>query len=356
MGMTETSTGPSVGGIDFGPVWCASGAMNFFGEGFWYHRWGRPLGLSFRGATFVAKTTTTYARMGNMPLKNGVTPQELVPSCIAINFRQGLVLNAVGLSGPGIKYLMLDGRWQTQTTPFQLSYAPMVGGGIDSRRVSLHDMYLDTKYFVLDMLRLLEMRPFQAPWALQVNLSCPNVEHNTSNPLEETLGILDVLSALKVPLIPKITFLWDPEHVRRIVSHHAVKAITLSNTIPYGTRIPGMQTELAWNQAFGTDIDENGHTCNQARSPLYLKGLPSGGLSGSPLLGPTISYVRLLRSLGIDTHINAGGGVLGPRDALRLLAAGADSISLGSIAFLRPWRVQRTIQAIQRYKQEENNV
>jgi len=56
-------------GIDFGPVWGASGVLGFFGEGYWYHRYWKPFGLNFSGVTFVAKTTTLKERSGNMPLK-----------------------------------------------------------------------------------------------------------------------------------------------------------------------------------------------------------------------------------------------------------------------------------------------
>src|SRR3989338_1556485 len=62
-------------GVHFGPVLDASGVRGFFGEGYWHHRYCKPFGLRFDGATFVAKTTTLLPRAGNMPLQsNGVTP------------------------------------------------------------------------------------------------------------------------------------------------------------------------------------------------------------------------------------------------------------------------------------------
>ncbi len=73
---------------EFGKVFCAAGARNFFGteaDAYWFHRFwlfravywvmsqilGRPWGLNYAGSTFVTKTTTLGARDGNMPLVPG---------------------------------------------------------------------------------------------------------------------------------------------------------------------------------------------------------------------------------------------------------------------------------------------
>ena len=55
-------------GIDFGHVFCAAGARNFFGEGYWHSRF-----ADWEGSTLVTKTTTIDPRAGNMPLKPGTT-------------------------------------------------------------------------------------------------------------------------------------------------------------------------------------------------------------------------------------------------------------------------------------------
>src|SRR5687768_15371924 len=99
--------------IEFGPVFNAAGAQGFFGEGYPYHRWWKLMGLTFKGCGLVAKTTTLHQRPGNMPLQDdGITPQEWRPKCIVVRPLQGVVLNAVGLSGRGAKPLLDDGRWQ----------------------------------------------------------------------------------------------------------------------------------------------------------------------------------------------------------------------------------------------------
>ena len=110
-------------GIDFGPILDASGAQGFFGEGYWYHRFLKPIGLDFTGCTFVAKTTTLEPRKGNMPMKkNCITAKEWKPRCVKVYFRKGIMLNAVGLSGPGAKALFEAGQWQKRTKPFFISF------------------------------------------------------------------------------------------------------------------------------------------------------------------------------------------------------------------------------------------
>src|SRR3990167_10121613 len=100
-------------GIWFRPVATAAGTQGFFGEGYWYHPLWKRLGMTFKQCGFVAKTTTLQMRVGNMPLQaDGITPQHMFPRCIVVSLRKGVVLNAVGLSGPGARALLDDGRLQ----------------------------------------------------------------------------------------------------------------------------------------------------------------------------------------------------------------------------------------------------
>jgi len=82
-------------------VWNASGGVGFFGEGYWFHTYLKSFGLDFSDVTFVAKNTTLEARAGNLPLRDDLTPRELMPKCIYVKPWQGIALNAIGLSGPG---------------------------------------------------------------------------------------------------------------------------------------------------------------------------------------------------------------------------------------------------------------
>src|SRR6188768_941428 len=99
-------------GIEFGHVLDASGARGWFGEGHSFHRL-VPVGLDFRGSTFVAKTTTLASRRGNATMaSDGLTPRVAGQRCVKVKWFKGVVLNAFGLPGPGAKALLDTGRWQ----------------------------------------------------------------------------------------------------------------------------------------------------------------------------------------------------------------------------------------------------
>jgi dihydroorotate dehydrogenase len=186
-------------GEEYGPICPGSGGLGFFGDPkrpeYWFHRWFKWFGLLWAGCTFVAKTMTLHKNVGNMPMKaDGITPRDFKPDCIWMSHRHGIALNSVGLSNPGCRALLADGRWQARTEPFMLSFMPI---GKDRA-----ERFKETQEFV-EILSA-ELPKFKAPVALQVNLSCPNTEHAAAS-LEEHLCLLDVLEKLGIPLVPKIT-------------------------------------------------------------------------------------------------------------------------------------------------------
>jgi len=209
-------------GISFGPVLGASGVQGFFGEGYPYHHWAHLLGLNFTGMTFVAKTTTLQPRTGNMKLaSDGITPVRLLPDCIHVSARswlQGAALNAVGLSGPGAEALFNDGRWQKRTKPFMLSFMS-VAETKQERMQELRGFVTLLKSF---------LPGFNAPIALQINFSCPNVGHDPSELLGEIEEALEIATVLDIPLIPKLNVDAPPEIAVTLSSNPRCGAICLS--------------------------------------------------------------------------------------------------------------------------------
>lgn len=316
-------------GIDYGRVWCASGARGFHAEGYWFHRPLRPLGLDWRGSTFVAKTCTLEPRAGNMPL-DGTTPREWKPRCITVNFRRGVVLNAVGLSNPGLNWLLREGRWFERTEPFVLSVAAT--GVSSSPRLNEIDAIASALMHVRSM--------FHAPFALEVNVSCPNTGHDPAALVAEVASWLDLFHANlpNVPLLPKINVLVPVEAARELASHPGCAGIVVSNTIPWGCQVegvgPGDDRWIDWKGLFGEV------------SPLAHLG--GGGLSGAPLLPIVADWVNRARRSDFPVPIVVGGGILLADDAGYLFSMGAAAVELGSVAILRPWRVRGIIQAITR--------
>ena len=309
-------------GIDFGHVLDASGVRGWFGEGHPFHRW-VPFGLSFAGSTFVAKTTTLEPRDPNGALaRDGLTTRVLRQPCVRVDWRRGIVLNALGLPGPGLEALLATGRWQRRTEPFFLSHAAVA----ETAEGRLEEV----RRFV----RILRaaLPDFAAPVGLQVNFSCPNVPHGEPAP-EPVAGFgteLDEYAKLDVPLMVKLSVTQPVAEARAIAEHPACDALCVSNTIPWGE----MADRIDWTGLFGE------------RSPLEHFG--GGGLSGAPLFPLVAEWVAEARREGIAVPINAGGGILGPADVDVLRRAGASSVFVGTIAMLRGWRLARTIRRANR--------
>lgn len=311
-----------IAGIDFGPIWGASGATNFFGEGWPYHRrlkqW-FPNGFDYTGLTLVAKTTTLDPREGNMPLDHNLMPLESRPKCIYVSpysWLMGSALNAVGLSGPGAQDLFKDGRWQRMTEPFFLSFMSVAEDPLGRLAETQRFADLFMKY----------RDNIHANVGLQVNFSCPNVGLQVSNLIQEIGKTLETLGDLCVPLVPKLTVETPIEAALKISQHPLCEALCVSNTINFNNL-----TSWEKSRYFGTQ-----------KSPLEKFG--GGGASGSILREKVVEWVRDYRNAGGELHINAGGGILHPQDVSALKKAEADSVSIGSLFFLRPWRIQRIIK------------
>jgi dihydroorotate dehydrogenase len=304
-------------GIEFGPIIGASGLNGWFGEGYPYHAVLRLLpGFTFRGVTLTAKTTTLHARAGNMPLrKDQITPRELKPRSIVVRPGAGVVLNAVGLSGPGLPFLLGLGRWQKLEKPFLLSFMS-VAETRDARLQELRE--------AVSLLKV-ELPNFRAQVGLQINFSCPNVGHAQEEMVEDIHESLAIASILGIPLIPKISVLVPPEKAAEIARDPNCDALAVSNTI-------------AWS-----DLPENVRAVffRTQESPLARYG--GGGISGKYLLPLVIEWVRQFKRLRSNTPIIAGGGILRAHDVDRLVEAGADAVSPGSVVIVRPWKMKGII-------------
>src|SRR3990167_1365830 len=257
-------------GIDFGYVLTSAGARNFFGEGYWFHRLWPWSMMDFTGSTFVTKTITLNARPGNMPLcQDQLSPREFFPKCVKVYWRKGLVLNAVGLSGPGAKWLFAAGTWQKIESPFFISFMA-VSAELKERREELWQ-------FVELFSR--ELSKFKAKVGLEINFN---------------------------PLV-------SPESLKTICEHPGCDAVSVANTIPWG-KLP---ERIDWVGLFGTDV-----------SPLAKFG--GGGLSGWPLLPIVAETISEARKLGVKKPTIAGGGIFSIQAADKLIAAGASAIKFGT--------------------------
>jgi dihydroorotate dehydrogenase len=311
--------------INVGKVFAASGTLNFFGNGWWYHFWYKLLFPGFRKlkeCTFISKTTTWYPRTGNMSLRKNLQPKALLPDCIKVYPFKGIALNSVGLSGPGAEALFASQVWQKMEKPFFISFMP-VGA-------HLLDRYKETKKFI--NLFKKESSKFNAPVGIQVNISCPNTERKLpdsedSSMTVETITILKEFAKLNVPIDLKVNVFFNIDLLKTIDERKLCDVITMSNTIPFGSEC----TEIDWTNLFPDGI-----------SPIKKYG--GGGLSGKVILPVVLRKIKEMRYAGIKMPIKGGGGIMCPNDVDKMKAVGADAIEFATVAMLRPWRVKKIIK------------
>ena len=307
----------------FGRAWGASGVQNFDGKGYPFHRWLSMIpGFDFNGMTFVGKSMTCDPTPGNMDLDDNLMPTTWKPSCIKVNLWKAAVLNAVGLSNPGAEALFAKDMWQRMTHPFFLSFAPQ--GADEAERLE------NVRRFAAIFLR--HLPNFHAMVGLQLNITCPNSKEDAGESgrlVIESQSALDELRCLGIPVATKLNILMPPEMAREIERHPTCAGTVISNAVAWKDL---GSLGISGKALFGSD-----------ESPLARFG--GGGLSGAPLLPHVLKWVRDARSAGMRKHINAGGGIMRPRDALLMKEAGATSISIGSMAIVRPYNVQPTIKA-----------
>ncbi len=303
-------------GVPFQRVANAAGARNFDGAGYPFHA--LVPGLNFENATFVAKTTTLEARPGNMPLKDDHrTPAQFKPDCIRVHPWKGIVLNAVGLSGPGAQSVLSQQALLRWPNPFFVSFMSI-------KQTATERL---TELTVFRSLLGTFLPLYAAKVGLEINFSCPNVGVKHKELCAEIQETLDQLRTLKIPVVVKLSPLFPVEQACVLAKHPALDALCMGNTIPWGE----MPDAIPWKRLFGTEV-----------SPLAHLG--GGGLSGAPLKPIVEGWIRNARVAGFKKPIIACGGILQERDIDDLIVAGADAVQLGTVAIVRPWRVRRLVQ------------
>ena len=142
---------------------------------------------------------------------------------------------------------------------------------------------------------------------IELNLSCPNVEEAADTAAEIVAACRAVTP---LPLYAKLSPAnWDIGEVARAVQAAGADGLSLVNTIR------------------GTALDE--------RTLEPRLGTWSGGLSG-PALKPIALAAVYAAWRATKLPIVGMGGVMTGRDALELIAAGAQDVALGTVLFRDP--------------------
>jgi dihydroorotate dehydrogenase (NAD+) catalytic subunit len=231
-----------------------------------------------------AVTTKSYSlkpRKGNPPPRICETPAGM--------------LNSIGLQNDGIDVFIRS----------HLEHMKKAGAGI-----ILSIFGKDSEEFKKVALRVLDVKSDII--AVELNLSCPNVEKDGKSFCafpEEVKKVVDaVVSMLDVPVIAKLS----PNHDNILQSAEAAKQA-------------GAEAISLINTAVGMAIDI------ETYRPLL--GNITGGLSGPAIKPIALAKTYILARENILPVIGMGG-VFNYRDVLEFMIAGASAVGLGTVNFI----------------------
>jgi dihydroorotate dehydrogenase (NAD+) catalytic subunit len=257
------------------PVTVASGT---FGYGREYQSFYDP---SLLGAIFL-KSVTLEERLGNPPPRLVETPAGLI--------------NSIGLQNVGLD------RFLDEVLPGLEGIDTLLVANIAGDTV---DEYVQLADALSDCTRLA---------ALEVNVSCPNVEEGgmafgtSADMVREVTR--EVVAASALPVIVKLTpNVTDIESMARAAEEAGATALSLVNTF----------------LAMAIDVE--------LRRPILGNG--TGGLSGPAIKPIALRMVwQVARSVSIP--IIGMGGIMTGKDAIEFLMAGATAIAVGTANFVNP--------------------
>ena len=249
----------------------------------------------------VLKTITLEPRAGNEP------------ACRTVETPSGM-LNSIGLENIGVEAFLAE-------------RLPAVRSLCDQRPSAPVKIMVSIAGDTVDEFARLAARLEGTPGidALEVNISCPNVEQGGllfgCDPAAAAQVTRAVKSATSLPVIPKLTpNVTDIAAVACVCAEAGADALSLINTIT------GMAIDV------------------RARRPRL--GSDFGGLSG-----PAIRPAAVLRVYQVAQKVAVPligmGGVWDADDVLEFMEAGATAVGLGTALFFDPRRARKIVEELQ---------
>ena len=295
-------------------ILAAAGALGY-GNGHWWHRWMQPwlVNPSIYGAV-ITRTLTLEPRRGRYydPLQTNwqakIRDLQEMPKVISGTSRVmrrlgwGRYWNRLGWWNIGIK------RW---ITDYYLGLRKKVNLIISIGGFS-----------ILEYQELIKWADNLILAAIEVNISCPNIETDFQNDLEllEELCCGCRKSARQLPLILKIGIDCDYVKVGQIAEKAGFNAVSAINSIPANY--------------FGPSNPKGG----RSRWPFGARKFPCiGAISGRDIKLYALQVVSELREAA-SIPIVGGGGIFNWSDCEDFLKAGADALMMGAVHALQPWK------------------
>jgi dihydroorotate dehydrogenase (NAD+) catalytic subunit len=218
------------------------------------------------------------------------------------------MLNSVGLQGPGVE------AWISHELPKLVASGARVVVSIWGRRVDEFARAAE----------LVAQAQSEAIVAVEVNVSCPNVEDRArmfAHSAEATHAVLEAVDCglpRWAKLSPNVA---DITEIAGAALAGGAEAVTLCNTLL------GLALDL-----------ETGHP---------VLGAGGGGLSGPALHPVAVRAVWECRRSFPDAGIIGVGGIGSGEDAIEFLRAGADAVQVGTAIFRSPkapWKVRAGVE------------
>ena len=220
------------------------------------------------------------------------------------------MLNSVGLQNPGVE------AWIEHDLPALEARRARVVASIWGFRV---EAYAKAAALLSDVACRLT--------AVEVNLSCPNIEARKdmfAHSPAATAEVVEATAACRAPrwakLSPNVT---DLTEIAAAALGAGAAGLTLINTV------------------MGMAIDV------ERRRPAL--GAGGGGLSGSAIKPVAVRAVYDCREALPEAPIIGVGGVRTGEDAVELLMAGADAVQVGTATFFEPRAPLRVVDELERW-------
>ncbi|TMK89530.1 MAG: dihydroorotate dehydrogenase [Actinobacteria bacterium] len=220
------------------------------------------------------------------------------------------MLNSVGLQNPGVE------AWIEHDLPALEALRARVVASIWGFRV---EAYAKAAAMLSDVASRLT--------AVEVNLSCPNIEGRKdmfAHSPAATAEVVEATAACRAPrwakLSPNVT---DLTEIAAAALGAGAAGLTLINTV------------------MGMAIDV------ERRRPAL--GAGGGGLSGSAIKPVAVRAVYDCREALPEAPIIGVGGVRTGEDAVELLMAGADAVQVGTATFFEPRAPLRVVDELERW-------
>ncbi len=252
----------------------------------------------------VTKTVTQEPKVGNMQPRTVELP--------------GIgMLNSIGLQNPGLASFL-----EVESVELAQHQVPLV-----------LSISADSNQAFAEMAEAVMAHPNGSHVAaIEVNLSCPNVEKGgvefCSQPQMVLEAVQSVCSAFHRPVFAKLTpNTADIVPIAAAAIEGGASALTAINTV-YGAAV---------------DI--------KTRTPILKR--VSGGYSGPGIKPIALHHIWRLYHHFPDTPIIGVGGIASVEDVLEFMMAGASLVQVGTACFREPMLFQELVVGLQRFCQEE---